>query len=59
MKFSILNNFGASYTWRNLDDEYFLDLQYIQLCFNALDKYQENQMKKADFYSKEALMREN
>jgi hypothetical protein len=56
MKFSILNRFGASYTWRNLDDEYFLDLQYMQICFNALDKYNENQSRKAEFYSKEAMM---
>jgi len=56
MKFSLINRLGSSYTWRSLDDEYFLDLQYMQICFNAMDKYQENQMKKSNFYSKEALM---
>ena len=46
LKFSMLNNFGSAYTMKNLDDESYLDLQYLQVCLNAQVTYQEMQSKK-------------
>lgn len=51
----MMNNFGANYSMSNLDDENFIDLQYLQICLNAQAQYQENQNRKATYYSKENI----
>ena len=55
LKFSMINNFGGNYSMRNLDEENFIDLQYLQICLNAQAKYQENQQRKATHYAKENI----
>ena len=55
LKFSMINNFGANYSMKNLDDEDFLDIQYLQICLNAQAKYQENEHRKSSYYSKENI----
>jgi len=51
----MLNNFGAAYTLKGLDDEPFLELQCMQICLSATSKAQEMAHKKEVFYSKEGL----
>lgn len=53
LRFSMINNFGANYSMRNLDDENYIDLQYLQICLNAQADYQKRQGEKNTFYSKE------
>ena len=53
LKFGMLNNFGASYTMKNLDDESFLDLQYLQICLSAQSKFQENESRKTQFVGRD------
>ena len=55
LKFSMINNFGANYSMKNLDDENYIDLVYLQTCLNAQAQYQENQSRKASYYSKENM----
>jgi len=52
MKYSTLNKFGSSYTWSNLDDEYLINILYMQICMGAEQTYMEFQQHKADGYSK-------
>lgn len=42
----MLNNFGAAYTMKTIDDESFLEIQMLQICLNASNKVQEMNMKK-------------
>lgn len=53
LKFSMINNFGANYSMKNLEDESFLDLQYLQICISAQNKFQEMQNKRAQYVSRE------
>ena len=46
LMFSMITNGGAGFTLNNLQDQNFLDLQYMQICFNAQAKYIENQNRK-------------
>ena len=52
LKFSLLNNFGASYTLKNIDEENYLELQLLQLCLSSTAKAQEWANKRA-YHSKE------
>ena len=52
LKFSLLNNFGASYTLRNIDEENYIELQMLQLCLVSSAKAQEWAGKRA-YHSKE------
>jgi hypothetical protein len=54
LRFSMINNFGGNYSMSNLDDESFIDLQYLQICLSAQAKYQEMQSRKATYVSRDA-----
>ena len=49
----MLNNFGAAYTLKNIDEEPFLELQMLQLCLSASNKAQEFADKKNTVHSGE------
>jgi hypothetical protein len=55
LKFSMISNFGGNYNMKNIDEEDYIDLIYLQTCLNAQAQYQENQSRKANYYSKENL----
>jgi len=55
LKFSMLNNLGASFTMKSLDEENYLDLIYLQLCLNYQSKYLEMQQRKVTHINKGAL----
>ena len=46
LKFSLLNNFGASYTLKNIDEEPYQEIQLLQICLNTMNKAQEWNNKK-------------
>ena len=56
LKHNILSNYGASYTISNLDNEYWVDLLYMQECMIAEAQALEWQQKKVQFYSKEGIL---
>ena len=49
----MLNNFGAAYTLKSIDDEPYQELMYLQLCLNASSKAQEFAGKKNTMVSKD------
>ena len=51
----MLNNFGASYTLKNIDDEPYLEMIMLQLCLNYSAKAIDNNKTKQNFYSKENI----
>ena len=53
LKFSLLNNFGAAYTLKSIDEESYQEIMYLQLCLNASGKAQEMANRKATYVSKE------
>ena len=55
LKFSMLNNFGAAYTLKSIDEEPYIELQYLQVCLNATANAQENARNKAQYISKDNL----
>ena len=54
LKFSMLNNFGGAYTLKNIDDESYQELMYIQVCLAASESTQ-NTKGGQTFTSKEFL----
>ena len=55
LKFSMLNNFGAAYTLKSIDEEPYQEMMYLQVCLNASNKAQEMAMNKAQYISKDNL----
>ena len=55
LKHSILSEYGSAYTLRNLEDESYLELMYMQICMGAQAKAIDMRSKKAQFYSREGL----
>lgn len=53
LKFSMLNNFGAAYTLKNIDEEPYQEMIYLQLCLNASSKASEFAGKKNTMVSKD------
>ena len=51
----MLNNFGAAYTLKNIDEESYQEMMYLQVCLNASSKAQENANRKAQYISKDNL----
>ena len=49
----MLNNFGAAYTLKSIDDEPYQEMMYLQLCLNASAKAQEFSGKKNTMVSKD------
>ena len=49
----MLNNFGAAYTLKNIDEEPYQEMMYLQLCLNATGKAQEMASRKSTYVSKE------
>ena len=49
----MLNNFGGAYTLKNIDEESYQELMYLQLCLNATNKAHEMAGKKNMIYSGE------
>lgn len=35
LKFSMLNNFGGAYTLKNIEEESYQEIMYIQICLSA------------------------
>lgn len=48
----MLNNFGAAYTLKSIDEEPYQELIYLQVCLNASGKAQEFAGKKNIMVSK-------
>ena len=51
----MLNNFGAAYTLKSIDEEPYIELQYLQVCLNATANAQENARNKAQYISKDHI----
>ena len=49
----MLNNFGAAYTLKMIDEENYIELQLLPVCLNASAKAQEWAGKKNTFHSRE------
>ena len=49
----MLNNFGAAYTMKSIDEESYIELQMLQICLNASNKAQEFAGKRNTIHSKE------
>lgn len=49
----MLNNFGGAYTMKNIDDEPYVEMLYLQTCLDASRKAEENAHRKAGYVSKE------
>lgn len=48
----MLNNFGGAYTLKNIEEESYQELQYIQVCLSASEK---TTAEKNTFHSKEFI----
>ena len=51
----MLNNFGAAYTLKNIDEEPYQEMIYLQVCLNASNKAQEMAMNKTNYMSKDHI----
>ena len=52
-KYSILNNLGSAYTFSSLDNESFLNIQYMQICMDAEGRAMKRQTDKNMFVAKD------